>query len=264
MINGRLDIVKYMISTGRCDMNARGFEGESLLHAACRSQNLELVQYLVKVEGFDIHQKTEDKRRLIALHIASQCSSKAVVQWLVEQGLSPEEGDEDGVTPIHVVNDVNVLRYFLEPKPSGLNCNPNICRRDGWTPLHFAVCYNKQEIIKYLIFERECDPMQCDNDGDTCPHLAAREGAWMILKFLVESGCDMNSRNKKGETALSLVKYMFSTGRCDVTVRKHAGEDLLHAACRTQNLQLVQYFMEVGKFDTHKKTEDERRKKLFL
>ena len=261
---GRLDIVKYIISTGRCDMNARGFEGESLLHAACRGENLELVQYLVKVEGFDIHQRTEDKRRRGALQIASQFSNKAVVQWLVEQGLSPEEGDEDGVTPIHVVSDVNVLRYFLEPKPSGLKCNPNICTLNGGTPLHFAVRYNEQEIAKYLICERECDPMQCDNDGDARPHLAAREGAWTILKFLVESGCDMNSRNKVGETALSLVKYMISTGHCDMTFRAFAGEYLLHAAFRSQDLELVQYFMKVGRFHIHQKTKDNRRKKLFL
>ena len=147
--------------------------------------------------------RQRNERRRTALHLASEFSNKAVVQWLVEQGLSPEEGDEDGVTPIHVVNDVNVLRYFLEPKPSGLNCNPNICCVTGETPLHFAVRYKKQDIAKYLICERECDPMQCDNYGNTCPHLAAGEGALTILKFLVESGCDMNSRNKVGDTALS-------------------------------------------------------------
>ena len=129
-----------------------------------------LFSTFMEVEGFDIHQKTEDKRRKKALHLASQFSNKAVVQWLVEQGLSPEEGDEGGVTPIHVVSDVNVLRYFLEPKPSGLNCNPNICT----VKLDRHLCIlqfvtMRQEIAKYLICERECDPMQCDNYGNTCP-----------------------------------------------------------------------------------------------
>ena len=104
----------------------------------------------MKVEGFDIHQKTEDKRRRTALHKACDFSSIAVVQWLVEQGLNPQEGDEDGITPIHVARDVNVLRYFLQPEPSGVNCNPNICNKSGHTPLHFTVRYNRQEMVRYL------------------------------------------------------------------------------------------------------------------
>ena len=81
---GHLDIVKYMINTGLCDIKVTGFEGESLLHAACRSRNLKLVQYLVNVEKFNIHLKTEYERRRTALHVASQFSSVAVVQWLVQ------------------------------------------------------------------------------------------------------------------------------------------------------------------------------------
>ena len=149
----RLACDKYMINTGRCDMNAKGFTGENLFRAACKSQNLELVQIII-MWWLEVHQKTKDKRRKKALFIASQFSNKAVVQWLVEQGPSPQEGDEDGVTPIHVVSDLNVLRYFIEPKPLGLNCKPNTLSRNGQTPLHFAVRYNKQEIAKYLICER--------------------------------------------------------------------------------------------------------------
>ena len=213
--------------------------------------------------------RQKDGRRLTVLHIASQFSNKPLVQWLVEQGLSPVEGDEDGVTPIHVVTDVNVLRYFLEPKPSGLKCNPNICSVTGETPLHFAVRYNKLEKVKYLICERECDPMQCDNNGSTCPHLAAREGALMVLEFLVKSGCDMDSEKKDGNTALYLacenghldvVKYMVSTGHCDMTISGFEGENLLHAACRSKNLELVQYLVKVEGFDIHQKTKDKRKR----
>ena len=266
-VQGHLNVVKYMISTGHCDIRVSGLDGENLLHAACCSENLELVQYLVKMEGFDIHQKTKDGKRRTALHYASLFSSKPVVQWLVEQGLDPEERAELGATPIHVVSDVNAMRFFLEPEPSGLNCNPNICSPDGFTPLHCAVLRNQQEIVKYLVCEKKCDPMQCDNYGHTCPHFAASEGALTVLKFLVESGCDMNRRNKEGDTALLLackhdhpdvVKYMISTGRCDIKVRGFTGVNLLHAACRSQYLELVQYLVNVEGFDINQKTKNMR------
>ena len=120
------------------------------------------------------------------------------MQWLVEQSLNPEEGDEDGVTPIHVAHDVNVLRYFLEPEPLGLNCNPNIRSGRGQTPLHFAARYNKIDIVRYLVCERKCDYMQCDNDGHACSHYAAEQNnSVLLLELLLQSGCALSQKTRK-------------------------------------------------------------------
>ena len=106
------------------------------------------------------------------------------MQWLVEQGLDPEEGDEYGVNPLNIVSDVKVKRYFVEPEPLGLNCNCKVCTINRETLLHFGVCRNRHEIVKYLICKRKYDSMQCDNNGNTCPHLAASHDTLMVLKFL--------------------------------------------------------------------------------
>ena len=134
-----------------------------------------------------------------------------------------KERDEDGITPIHVALDINIIKYFLEPCPSGLNIDPNICANTGETPLHYAVLYNQIEVVKYLINEKKCDPMHGDNDGTTCPHFAAMGGALDALKFVYEMGCNMTTNDKLSFTPLchaikfrhvSAVEYLLDVCKC--------------------------------------------------
>ena len=41
-------------------------------------------------------------------------------------------------------------------------------------------------------------------NGDTALHIAAAMGRRKLTKILIESGCDIEAKNKQGETALDI------------------------------------------------------------
>ena len=74
---------------------------------------------------------------------------------------------------------------------------------DGFTALHFAAFFRKEEIARTLI-RRGCDPAACSRNAMrvTPLHSAAAAASSDIVRLLLEAGSPVNERQQGGWTAL--------------------------------------------------------------
>jgi hypothetical protein len=76
---------------------------------------------------------------------------------------------------------------------------------EGFTPLHHACCSGSQELVQFLLSEKEVDFSVQDEKGNTPLHIAARLGFAAIISLLREAGADMEAPNAEQITPMHLV-----------------------------------------------------------
>lgn len=90
-----------------------------------------------------------------------------VVQALIEAGISVNESNEYGFTPLHESRDERIIRMLVEAGAE-INVRNNI----GWTPLHYILQHGHVDIACYLI-SKGADPFVFNNAGKTPIDLAS-------------------------------------------------------------------------------------------
>ena len=153
---GKLSSIRYIISEGLSnvqffaaheDKNGNYFPGNTPLHIACKTGNMEIVKYLLK-EGAEIDSK--DFASWTPLHFACQYSHLEITKYLIEEGAEVNCCNNFGWTPLHIASekgDLNLVEYLLDHRA-------DINKQDmyGQTALHIAA-RNKIEIVKYLLYQ---------------------------------------------------------------------------------------------------------------
>lgn len=133
-----------------------------------------------------------------------------LINYLLENNVSPDSSDEKGTTPLHILASNGHLQHFER----------------GY-----------EGFIERLIrFQGNIDVQ--DSKGYTPLHLAADAGNITAIRFLVLHGACIDVKNKQGQTPLHLaaIKSFVNT-----TINLlHFGADLMH---------LLNYWMEQGKAD---------------
>lgn len=89
-----LKYVKYLIKKGASLRN----ETETLLHEACRSNNLNIIKYLIKNKKMDIDCLNNFDQT--PLHIACASGHFKIVSYLLCKGADINNEDEDLMTPL--------------------------------------------------------------------------------------------------------------------------------------------------------------------
>jgi ankyrin repeat protein len=89
----------------------------------------------------------------------------------------------------------------------------NIQEKYGWTPLHFAIRRGEEEMVKYLVEEKNADINIQDNAGWTPLMEAIMDDYVGIVRYLVSKGDDKSIQNKRGATAPMLAQKF---GRTDM------------------------------------------------
>ena len=85
--------------------------------------------------------------------------------------------------------DLAVVKKLLEKTPELLNLNLKWLEYSG-SPLHFAACYNKPDIVRFLVAEKKL-PVDCKNHRGSTPLLHASDnGAYEAAALLLELGAN--------------------------------------------------------------------------
>lgn len=170
---GCLDSVRDILQTGRCDLNERDPDNnDTALHWAVISKPTEV----------DVHPD--------------------ILELLLEAGLSPNDVNDDNVTPLHVAAYLG----YTEDVEAMLKYNPQLELRDqrGFTPLAAAQFNDKYDVAVTLI-EGGAD---IDNGRPTRLHRtffrAVERGAAKSVGLLIEKGADALGRGESGKTALEI------------------------------------------------------------
>ncbi|PTD06270.1 Ankyrin-3 [Fusarium culmorum] len=159
---------------------------------------------LVLAAGADVNQV--DRREATPLHLAKK---PLISKILLDAGADPVAENEDGLMPLHVARNLDLLEVLLT------KTDINIRNRHGKTVLlhTFSGRDGKPVSEKAIrLLDLGADPNIIDNNGDSILHYLAGRGGIStpdrrrLLERLIQNGVDANLRNNKGQTAIHKMK----------------------------------------------------------
>ncbi|CAB0032986.1 unnamed protein product, partial [Trichogramma brassicae] len=181
-----------------------------------------------------------DERGRTCLHVAALHGQVAVVDYLLNRGAKTSLADADGATALHCAaarGHQNTLLMLLHA-----GADPNAQDSRGNTPLHLAADHGHDACVKTLLFFGEHSRMPIsvsatNVQGDTALHFASKWGYSGIVELLMEHGADVQARNRRGQTPMTLAHSNLvaklleaqpsmkkcSTVGCNGTIHKETG-----------------------------------------
>ena len=178
-------------------------EGNSLLHLAAETEDLELIDFCLDAE-LNINQKNKIGER--PLHIALSAGDVDAVKRLVAAGADPSlwfvSGDEK-YNLFHIAigfGNNEVIKAILESPLLKINAVTGDGQKSA---LHLAAEMGNSRAIGLLAATR-ADLNVTDKNGDTPLHLAVRSGSLEAARALIEAGADLALANNEGDTPLQL------------------------------------------------------------
>ncbi len=238
------NLIKDLIEENKFDVNRKANDGNTILHEAASSGNLDIVKYLVDEKGVDINSRANDGRT--PFHHAASAGSLDLVKYLVdEKGVDVNIKDNDGKTSLHYAaysGNLDLVKYLVDENGVNVNTKDNY----GNTLLHEAASSGNLDLVKYLI-DKGAD-VNAETKGHWTPlHKAAEKGNEEIVLALLNKGVDVNAKTIGGWTALH---WAVSSGnkktilallnkRANINARTDSGETALHMAEQQGKREIV-------------------------
>jgi ankyrin len=260
-IRGHVEIVKTFIND--FDITTTNSNGYTLLHVA---RSLDMVKFLMD-KGLKPDQETEQDC-LNMLHIASKSNNIEIVKYLVEElKMDPNcsargtSQRAEGQQPVHfaaTAGSLNVLKYLIDE----CRCDPNATDSVGRTPMVFAGQANNIDLMKYLVKDKGCSATVSTKSGDKIVagrqaiHGASFAGNLDIMRFLINE-CDVSPyvQDVNGITPLAcaaqeghldIVKLLCTDARdgFDPSIQDNSGRTPLHYACLKGRKETVAFMVD--------------------
>ncbi|XP_020849101.1 protein phosphatase 1 regulatory subunit 12A isoform X1 [Phascolarctos cinereus] len=166
---GYLDIAEFLIGQG-AHVGAVNSEGDTPLDIAEEEAMEELLQNEVNRQGVDIEAARKEEERIML---------RDARQWLNSGHINDVRHAKSGGTALHVAaakGYTEVLKLLLQA-----GYDVNIKDYDGWTPLHAAAHWGKEEACRILV-DNLCDMEMINKVGQTAFDVADED----ILGYLEE------------------------------------------------------------------------------
>ncbi|XP_075886072.1 protein phosphatase 1 regulatory subunit 12A isoform X4 [Nelusetta ayraudi] len=166
---GYLDIAEYLISQG-ANVGVVNSEGETPLDIAEEEAMEELLQNEINRQGVDIEAARKEEERIML---------RDARQWLNSGQVLDVRHAKSGGTSLHVAAAKGYLEVLKLLIQAGYEVN--IKDYDGWTPLHAAAHWGKEEACRILV-ENQCDMDLINKMGQTAFDVADED----VLGYLEE------------------------------------------------------------------------------
>ncbi|XP_051544815.1 protein phosphatase 1 regulatory subunit 12A-like isoform X5 [Myxocyprinus asiaticus] len=166
---GYIDIAEYLISQG-ANVSVVNSEGETPLDIAEEGAMEELLQNEINRQGIDIEAARKEEERIML---------RDARQWLNSGQINDVRHTKSGGTALHVAaakGYTEVLKLLIQA-----GYDVNIKDYDGWSPLHAAAHWGKEEACRILV-ENLCDMDVLNKVGQTAFDVADED----ILGYLEE------------------------------------------------------------------------------
>jgi ankyrin repeat protein len=206
---GQIEVVKYLVEN-MVNINASSKNISSPLMLAAMYGHTAVIDYLVS-QGVDVNTQYHGiddvnapyqyANKTTALHVAKNIET---AQCLINNGANINAVNGDNYTPVlHLLNrsfynetlDIKFVEWFLDNR-----ANSNGVLRAIMNLSQFCM----KECV-YLIQKYKLNIDRWDQYGRTPLYRATRSGELDAMKFLVNSGTDVNTSNKNGDTPLLAV-----------------------------------------------------------
>jgi ankyrin repeat protein len=243
------ELTEHLIMKYPQQVNARSGNYVSPLGAALGREHFDVAQLLYE-HGADV-----DVRGLgdwTLLYAASRRGNHQIVEWLVNHGADLNLHVGLGIsTPLHTAAArgwVEISHIFLQR-----NADKNALNGRGRTPLHMASEGGHINVAQ-LLLDHGVDVNSLDNDISSALHLASKQGHVDVAQVLLEHGVDANARDNNGSTALHLAseqghtviaQFLVEHG-VDVNAQDYKRSTALHLASKQGHTDIAQLLLDHG------------------
>lgn len=214
---GRVEIAKILLDAG-AKVDALDAVGKSpFLLIIPAEKQLEMYNVLLAASA-DVTQK--DMYGDTVLHVCTMAAVKTdVLSVLINHGAPVNERNKKGVTPLSLAIEKNNTEHVIFYARAGGDINAE--DMEGNTPLTRALESPSIDMLKTLITPQNV--LSKDSAGNTPLHIALiKDSPFDYIKFLVETGADVNARNKDGDSVLFLAVRKNKKDVGDLLLSKNA------------------------------------------
>ena len=214
---GRVEIAKILLDAG-AKVDALDAVGKSpFLLIIPTEKQLEMYNVLLAASA-DVTQK--DMYGDTVLHVCTMAAVKTdVLSVLINHGAPVNERNKKGVTPLSLAIEKNNTEHVIFYARAGADINAE--DMEGNTPLTRALESPSIDMLKNLITPQNV--LSKDSAGNTPLHIALiKDSPFDYIKFLVETGADVNARNKDGDSVLFLAVRKNKKDVGDLLLSKNA------------------------------------------
>lgn len=168
-------------------------DDDPIIFAAIRNRRADLVEFALKNRGARL--ETEDYYGNTPLVLAAELGDVPIMKMLMAAGANPKVSNRYGAPLTHVVAESGCVEAMKLLIQSGVDIN----ERDLSGSFTVGIGFSSE--VDSMLKRNGEDPVV----GDQPIHVAAREGNVEMVKFLIASGVDRESKNLKGRTPLDCV-----------------------------------------------------------
>ena len=221
----QVKMTEFLIQNG-ADVNAKGDDGGTALHAAAFLGKYEIAKLLIQ-NGADVDARNNEGETVINGTMADWETTKfiagmlqlkldresvetgrsQIVELLRKNGATAEFSDppDNNFWTMAGAGNIQAVKQHLA---KGLDINAK--NKDGVTALQIATLLGQYEIAELLV-QKGADVNTKATDGTTALHSAAFLGRYKEAKLLLENRIDANIRNNDGATAIDILNLDWRT-----------------------------------------------------
>ncbi|XP_046365352.2 putative ankyrin repeat protein RF_0381 isoform X1 [Haliotis rufescens] len=238
---GRKDIFDELVKKG-CNLSAVLDNGNNILHVACLTGNTDITEYLTAVVSID----SKGMYGRTAVMKAAAVGNKNVFQLLVGKGCNLSAVDDTGNTILHLAcfgGNVHVVEYLITHKIADIESRGQA----GRTPVMFAAGTGDQKVFDLLV-GKGCNLSAVDDGGNNILHLACVSGNVHIVEYLITHKiADIERRGPFGRTLVMIeaekgkqqVFDLLAGKGCDLSAVDDEGNNILHLAAFAGTVGIV-------------------------
>lgn len=245
-----LNRTSIMLVSPEQDLGRLDHHGQSILHYAIQSGNLEMTDYLINNFGRELSYEQNDSTGYNCIHKAVAYGNTDIVRHLIQKGVNVDAlaGKwRNRQTPLHIATKLGhheIIKLLIASK-----CNINALDSEDRTPLSWAVRQCDLESVKILC-EAGCF-VNCEERGDITPlELAIHSGCEDILKMLLARGARIVPSRHLLHAAiiqhsLEMVIALIDAG-APINVPDRYGYTPIMIACTRKNILILKYLILAG------------------
>lgn len=178
-VYNRLEMLKYLHQNKGIDINITDSCGDTPLSLACKFGSSTIIEYLLQNQA---EEKSNDFGKTPFFQAIEGYHVDAVQKYLELRPDALQEKYKLNMTPLHVIAKLGISDLIPQFTVIGINKVDDI----GYTPLHYAVDYEKIDCIQTILKVEGVNAYVADNKGRMPIHIAATKVGTDILKRILE------------------------------------------------------------------------------
>ncbi|XP_036765144.2 protein phosphatase 1 regulatory subunit 12C isoform X2 [Manis pentadactyla] len=209
----------------RAVLDSTNADGISALHQACIDENLEVVRFLLE-QGATVNQA--DNEGWTPLHVAASCGYLDIARYLLSHGANIAAVNSDGDLPLDLAES-DTMEGLLKAEIARRGVDVEAAKRaEEELLLHDTRCWLNGGAMPEARHPRT---------GASALHVAAAKGYIEVMRLLLQAGYDPELRDGDGWTPLHAAAHWGVEDACRLLAEHGGGMDsLTHAGQRPCDL----------------------------